>query len=227
MTEDKKPAYLWLRELCEPPDFEAFSIPADVRRAFAVAMLDYIYKDAAGMWGDQDSDGHSNPERLVVEIGTRMSALCDFYNGTVGSPIEGQLAAALLWLKMDWAYFPRIDEFGAFDNSSPFEPLGGLEFFITPQAKVGEYSVDLAVWFRIGKLRAGLCIECDGHEFHERTKEQASRDKRRDREILSAGWPVLRFTGSEIFRDPVACVAQIRDPLYSVLERISKDGGLF
>ena len=52
-------------------------------------------------------------------------------------------------------------------------------------------------------------IECDGHEYHERTKEQAQRDRSRDRMIQRDGLPVLRFTGSEIYRDPCGCAQEI------------------
>ena len=52
-------------------------------------------------------------------------------------------------------------------------------------------------------------IECDGHDFHERTKEQAARDRRKDREVQSSGCPILRFTGSEIFSDPLGCGFEI------------------
>jgi len=48
-------------------------------------------------------------------------------------------------------------------------------------------------------------IECDGHEFHERTKEQAARDRSRDRAAQAAGHMMLRYTGSEIYRDPLGC----------------------
>jgi len=63
--------------------------------------------------------------------------------------------------------------------------------------------------------RFSVAIELDGHEFHEKTPEQATNDKRRERAILRAGAPnglvVFRFTGSEIFRDCKACVKEIVD----------------
>jgi very-short-patch-repair endonuclease len=52
-------------------------------------------------------------------------------------------------------------------------------------------------------------VECDGHDFHERTKEQAQRDKSRDRYLQANGWRVLRFTGSEIHRTPEKCADEI------------------
>lgn len=56
-----------------------------------------------------------------------------------------------------------------------------------------------------------FAIECDGHEFHEKTKEQARRDKKRDRDLAREGYVVMRFTGSEIWHDPVKCVLEVRD----------------
>jgi very-short-patch-repair endonuclease len=55
-----------------------------------------------------------------------------------------------------------------------------------------------------------IVVEVDGHEWHERTKEQAARDKARDRELQIAGWKVLRFTGSEVWKDPAGCVRQLK-----------------
>jgi hypothetical protein len=54
-----------------------------------------------------------------------------------------------------------------------------------------------------------LAVECDGHDFHERTKEQAAKDRSRDRRLQEAGYTVFRFTGSELWRDPCSCSDQI------------------
>jgi very-short-patch-repair endonuclease len=53
-----------------------------------------------------------------------------------------------------------------------------------------------------------LIVECDGHDFHERTKEQAARDRSRDRVCVLNGIRVFRFTGSEIWNDPLGCARQ-------------------
>jgi very-short-patch-repair endonuclease len=54
-----------------------------------------------------------------------------------------------------------------------------------------------------------VVIEVDGHEFHERTPEQAERDRSRDRAMAAAGTMVLRFTGREINRDASACAQEV------------------
>ena len=43
-----------------------------------------------------------------------------------------------------------------------------------------------------------IVVELDGHDFHEKTKEQAQKDKDRDRSLTRAGYKIMRFTGSEI-----------------------------
>lgn len=55
---------------------------------------------------------------------------------------------------------------------------------------------------------ANLCVECDGHAFHEKTKQQAQRDKKRERDIISKGYKLIRFTGSEIYSDPKKCAIE-------------------
>lgn len=71
------------------------------------------------------------------------------------------------------------------------------------QVEIGPYRVDILLEDRAGPV---LVIECDGHDFHDRTKEQAARDRRRDREILEMeGLITIRFTGREIWRDPEDC----------------------
>ena len=81
---------------------------------------------------------------------------------------------------------------------------------IFPQVVIGSYRADFLMLHRASlNTFAGIVVECDGHDFHERTKEQATRDKSRDREMQIAGYRVLRFTGSEIWRDAFKCADQV------------------
>lgn len=54
-----------------------------------------------------------------------------------------------------------------------------------------------------------LVVELDGHDFHERTKEQAKHDRTRDRRLQAAGYAVMRFTGSEVWANPFACLDEV------------------
>jgi len=72
---------------------------------------------------------------------------------------------------------------------------------IEEQFRVGPYKVDFMVIHR--DTDTYIAIECDGHEFHEKTKEQAARDKKRDRYLAKKGIIVLRYTGSQICSNPM------------------------
>lgn len=76
---------------------------------------------------------------------------------------------------------------------------------VRPQVVFGKFRVDFVLKAKRGKE---IVIECDGHDFHERTKEQARRDRGRDRFFASKGITVVRFTGSEIWANPVRCAEQ-------------------
>ncbi len=54
-----------------------------------------------------------------------------------------------------------------------------------------------------------VIVELDGHDFHERTPEQARSDKSRDRELQRLGWRVMRFTGREVLDDPEQCLHEV------------------
>lgn len=89
------------------------------------------------------------------------------------------------------------------------EYLNPDNYRVFTQCGVGRYKVDFLIekWDNPNPIR--VVVECDGHDFHERTKAQAAHDRSRDRYMLTRGLPVLRFTGSEIHADPFKCAAQI------------------
>lgn len=119
------------------------------------------------------------------------------------SPIE--VAFGIAFMLSAWEYRGRswlvLPEYAIGDLHFSDD----TELLLLPQRKVLSYRVDFIVSrspFVEGK---GVAVECDGHNFHERTKEQAARDRQKDRDLQAAGYRVLRFTGSEIYRDAFKC----------------------
>lgn len=86
-----------------------------------------------------------------------------------------------------------------------------FEILLVPQCVVANWRVDFAI--AMGREHMGhpkwLIVECDGHDFHEKTKEQAARDKARDRDLVARGFQVFHFTGSELYRGPIKCVEEV------------------
>lgn len=120
----------------------------------------------------------------------------------ITSPIELLLGAGLLFASDGYCNLKLAGEGG---------DIGGGEWvsFLSSQHPIGKYKADFIVWCHSGQFTKGIVIECDGHDFHEKTKEQAQHDKSRDRFFVSKGFTVLRFTGSEIFRDTSGCIEEI------------------
>lgn len=125
------------------------------------------------------------------------------------SPIEGAMFAALAI-----AGFQECDrvESGFFRFG-----LDGIDTLaIEPQFKIDRFRVDFQVSlierFGYGENdfhKADVLVECDGHDYHERTKTQVKRDKSRDRKLQSLGHQVLHFTGSEIWNDPCGAALEV------------------
>lgn len=72
------------------------------------------------------------------------------------------------------------------------------------QHPVDRFRSDLMVWGN-----QNIAVEVDGHDFHERTKAQAQHDKSRDRIFQQLGYLVFRYTGSEVWSDPINCAKEV------------------
>lgn len=100
--------------------------------------------------------------------------------------------------------------------------------YVSAQAVVGQYRVDFLVAYSVATANAPLflAVECDGHEFHEKTKRQARRDKRRDRDLAAMGVQTIRFAGSEIWADATSCANTIYDIISHTQDRHFEDRGI-
>jgi len=64
--------------------------------------------------------------------------------------------------------------------------------------------------FYLEKRGIKLCVYTDGHTYHERTEEQAQRDKRIDRKLQELGYKVLRYTGKDVNENVKSIVDDIK-----------------
>jgi hypothetical protein len=138
------------------------------------------------------------------------------------TPIE-RLFFASLFLSLahcEQEYFSclRSVPLVAFEEWKDSPDLDRQHMFISPQVEIAGWRVDFLIQVYADWSRAEqpgpmgwnkLIVECDGHEFHERTKEQAARDRDRDRQAQLLGIEIFRFTGSELWRDPLGCADQV------------------
>jgi Protein of unknown function (DUF559) len=152
------------------------------------------------------------------------------------SPLEKLLGSAFLRGCQDQRTFFEGCPVGASFNAGLMGFLAGAQnvyFTITPNAEItterGKFRPDFL--FQVYEPDTGIYgrvvflfgVEIDGHDFHEKTREQAQRDKSRDRVLLRAGIRLLRFTGSEVFHSLDEVLNEIGDFIATEAERI----GLF
>jgi len=125
------------------------------------------------------------------------------------------------WGSKDRPLLEMVDDFEK--SATVWTMLGGDYLAIAPQQRVLSYRVDFLVVMRSEECGRHIAVvECDGHDYHERTKAQAKRDKQRDREMQALGYAVLRFTGSEIYKDAAGCAEQVADHFWEVARRHRK-----
>lgn len=131
------------------------------------------------------------------------------------SPIEQIMAAILAFTCTGYGY-PTV-------LGMEIESFGAI---IYPQCLLGKYRVDFCIQCHCDGIFRYLIIECDGHNFHEKTKEQAARDKKRDRDLSAIKATVIRFTGSEIYRNPTSVKDEIESLIFGLMDDVLSAAGI-
>lgn len=152
-----------------------------------------------GLLDHSQTAGRCDVARAIVPNYVAMS--CE-------SPIE-EIMALAIWLKAlpyePIAYCAHV----TIEEMKELKPSNLL--VVCAQMHVGDYRADFGILTEADGRFEIVAVECDGHEFHEKTKEQAARDKARDRFFVESGVRVMRFTGAEIWKDACGCAKQVTD----------------
>lgn len=121
------------------------------------------------------------------------------------SPIEQLLALELANLNLE-----GINKF------NPFIDVIGVDKQEEIIIKNKKYRVDFLIPV-VYKNQDNIMfvIECDGHEFHQKTKQQVEADNKRQRELQEAGYEVIRFSGTEIYHKPHDCALAVKNIILS------------
>jgi very-short-patch-repair endonuclease len=76
---------------------------------------------------------------------------------------------------------------------------------IQVQVPVEQYKIDFVM---VTRYERNFAVEIDGYTYHGATPEQFTYDSVRQRFITERGYTFLRFSGQEILRRPLGCVAE-------------------
>lgn len=129
------------------------------------------------------------------------------------SPIEQLLALELEELRLE-----SINKF------NPYIDVLGIEKQEEIETKRNKYRVDflIPVYY---KNQGGInfVIECDGHEFHQKTKKQVEADNKRQRDLQEEGYEIIRFSGTEIYHKPYQCAVTVKNIILSKCKYIKDE----
>ena len=115
----------------------------------------------------------------------------------IRSPIE-QLFLIAMYLVAEFNYV-TLSIVQSFEHDND-------DLLIIPQWQAGKYRIDFAL--RRHPIDRIVCVELDGHDFHDRDERQRRYEKARDRFLTAEGYSVLHFTGAEIVKDPCAAALE-------------------
>ncbi len=73
-----------------------------------------------------------------------------------------------------------------------------------PQVRIGRFTVD----FLVQAQGQEIIVECDGKAYHD-----PARDAERDKVLSAEGYPICRFSGSDIYADADLCVEKMLESL--------------
>lgn len=172
---------------------------AKIWRGIGAELRTSIYQPGMSGRALFEADAQEDIEQSRYDL-TRVVELCE-------SPIEELLLGALFAVSRRCGWLCLI----ASTSPLPITPLGRGLILLSPQVSHGKFRPDFTIYDCRAEQTKVTIIECDGHDFHERTKDQARRDRSRDRWFTMQGITVLRFTGSEIYADPFKAADEIVD----------------
>lgn len=164
--------------------------------------FEQFIEDGYSEWITDSVESLLYPEICDYQLSLELSLIdCE-------SPIEQLLALELERIGLENIY-----------NFNPFIDVIGIQKQQEIKGKNKKYRVDFLIPV-VYKNQENKCfvIECDGYEFHQKTKKQVEEDNKRQRELQKLGYEVIRFSGTEIYHKPYQCAMEIKNIIMSKCE---------
>lgn len=137
-------------------------------------------------------DEHYKSDILCKTCNYKMTSKCKECLFVLQSPLERKL-----FLELSRSYIK-------FETQYPLNWYGqniSIEGKTFGDSKNNFKEVLTVVDFYSEKKQRRICVYTDGHTYHERTEEQAQKDRNIDRKLQELGYHVLRYTGKDVKED--------------------------
>ena len=157
---------------------------------------------------------------LLPDEPEHIRAMDDYYKFTIKElkrlphPIPSKRWRRIVFIPTTMSKLMKANEINDLYQTSPIEEklysimkkdniTPERQFFVREGKTM--YCLDFSIFCKEGKID----VECDGEAYHSSRNAQI-RDRMRNNELASYGWLVLRFTGTEIYRNITGCIKQIK-----------------
>lgn len=168
------------------------------RRNIESNVIDFLKKTSEEYGEMNKSNFIDDMRNHILEMGLKSPIEDIFY-------IAMANRCAQLDIPLDQDPYPHIINYF---NTGPLpDPVYGL--YTESQHSIGKYKVDFLITYQLHNRNKSIVVELDGHEFHDKDKKQRSYEKARDRFILSKGYKIFHFTGSDVVRSPYSVIDEV------------------
>lgn len=163
---------------------------------------------------------------IPKNIWTIMNKACDMISNLAHDEFSQRNFCEILDLKIEspieQAFYIAIQAIKKMNDIPDFDEHQKDEFYglgVYPQSKIGNYRVDFLLCYASKESRINpkkentkmkqVIVECDSRQFHDRSEEERSYEKKRDRYLQKEGFKVFRFTGSDILKNPFSVAHEV------------------
>jgi very-short-patch-repair endonuclease len=92
------------------------------------------------------------------------------------------------------------------------------EIFTNEKRYIVDFFFESDQYVNLFETNKKIIIECDGYNFHQKTKEQIKHDNEREYDLKMAGYEIIRFSGSQIYNEPFKCAEDTYNYIMHAIE---------
>lgn len=117
-------------------------------------------------------------------------------------------------------FITAFDLYQLFNNKDYIFLISQKEIKINKKKYIVDFLFETDEFINKYNTTKKIIIECDGYEFHQKTKEQVQNDNEREYNLKMAGYDVLRFSGTQIYNNPIKCA---EDTYNYIIKKIQEE----
>lgn len=121
---------------------------------------------------------------------------------------------------IEQVFITAFDLYVMLENKEPVFLFSQMPIEIGTKKYIADFYFEEDVYVNKFNTDKKIIIECDGHQFHQKTKEQVKHDNEREYDLKMAGYEILRFSGSQIYNEPLKCA----EDTYNYIMKSIKEG---